>query len=527
MEGLKEQFSKLFDKKKTPTLSHCLGIYLSSEAAYICEIQKGGNKPSIKQMIKVPFSPSREPKEESLPSALKTQFFSDPGQLATLLRTAMDKTSWGSRQVVVSLAPQLSILRHFIMPKMERKFWKQSIPIEARKYIPVSLNDVTYDFQVRVLPPDPDGRVRMSVLFGVVHQKVLDSVKEMVEKLGLTLLSVEPAICSVGRFWEMISPEPASSAGSIWIHYDTSNTYLQISQQGVPLLSRELFSMGDMGGTDRRKVDLAGSLDFVKKQMPHVSFKSVCLTGVQLDTWKTSLAKESGLSVQALDVGKSLGLKSVEWVVLASVGAAWRCLTSPVLILDFVNLEKGSEEIMEGALVLWKVGFVIAGFYVFLSLFYWGQMFFYKRELQKVLQKSGAVQNFKGQTIDQIEVMVQEMRKRVDVLDYLFSESGATSQKMQQLADNIPDAVWIKKLDYTSNLNLSSNVIGGKRMEMDGLVLGADVAEAITIADGFKKKLEENEVFKRDFQRCDFSFSRANAGASGERGFSLSCGRKT
>jgi hypothetical protein len=38
---------------------------------------------------------------------------------------------------MVTLSHHLGLLRYFAMPAIDRRFWKTSVPLEAKKYIPI------------------------------------------------------------------------------------------------------------------------------------------------------------------------------------------------------------------------------------------------------------------------------------------------------------------------------------------------------------------------------------------------------
>ncbi|MBI4051778.1 MAG: pilus assembly protein PilM [Elusimicrobia bacterium] len=501
MEKAKEWLSQVFLGQSRLQLNSCLGIYFGQDSATIVVAQKKGGRPVLKQRLKVPFPALPGRREDAAPSAaLKTSFVSDPAPLAAALEKAMEKISWSGKQVVVALSSQFSILRYFSMPMVEKRFWHRAIPLEAKKYIPVPLEEVAYDFHVTVWRM-PDGKQRLGILFGVVYKKVLEGVKEIVEKMGLVLAGVEPASSSAGRFLGGLGS--LSSEGVIRVHFDPAIAYILVSHQGIPVLSREVVLGEDIHGGERKRLDLAGGLDFVKKQIGGASFKSVRITGVDVEMWKAHVASESGLPVEVEDITSVLGVKEGEWGALAGAGAAWKYLIPPAGDLDLTASGRVSEEEKTAVFTIWACGMALAGFFFLLGLVNWGLIYFKKQELTHLLRKTKAIEAFQGQKPEQIQTMVQEMRDQVNILEGFLSEEGLVYKKMQQLADNIPEGVWVKNFKYSFPMDTAITGRANKSLNIAGEVSSSDATQEVSLVNEFKKALDRDKDFHKDLPQCD------------------------
>src|SRR3989339_2031734 len=120
--------------KKTDENASCMGIYLSTEAITVAELQMQNGQIKTNHFVRVPFS--TEQKEQTQRGGINTAFFGPDAKWPDILGQIIGQVAWKKKQAVVSLSAQFDISRYFLMPKVERRFLKQSVALEAKKYIP-------------------------------------------------------------------------------------------------------------------------------------------------------------------------------------------------------------------------------------------------------------------------------------------------------------------------------------------------------------------------------------------------------
>jgi len=324
-------------------LKGCLGLYLSLDCSYLCETHLDGDgRVIVDHLVRLPLAVPEKKEATSKFTMMNTQFFAESGKWSGLLQQAMRQVSWSTRKVVVSLSSQFGIIRYFTIPRIERRFLKQSVLLESKKYIPVSLDDAVYDFQAYPIGT-ADESDRMGVLFGITSKKNAESIGEVLQKLGLEIISLEMSACSVERLFVNINPELQVKSGNM--HFDASTAYVLLPYDQFPVLYREV-NLGaiEMQSTERRKIDLKSSLEFVHKQVGTAGskvYENLNISGQNLAAWKGLIEKETSLPVRQWDPGQSLGIKNTEWGTYATVGASLR-FQSPknVILLDISGKSK-------------------------------------------------------------------------------------------------------------------------------------------------------------------------------------------
>ncbi|MCK5582816.1 MAG: pilus assembly protein PilM, partial [Elusimicrobiales bacterium] len=146
---------------KSKSNKDALGIYISPREIVIAQTGDQGNgKIQVEHLIKIPVEFEGSEKVQR-PLVLNNNFFNEKAQWVNPFKQALKKTDWKSKKVVISLSSHFSILRYFVMPEVERRYWSKTIPLESKKYIPVSFDEVSFDYVVRPNPADK----KLNVLF--------------------------------------------------------------------------------------------------------------------------------------------------------------------------------------------------------------------------------------------------------------------------------------------------------------------------------------------------------------------------
>ena len=124
----------------------CLGIYIGIDEMYIAQSSKKDSGTVLESLVRVPIN--SVDKTLLKPLDLNEAFFSMDNWLEALGKVT-SKKKWKTNKVVVSLAPAFCLLRHFVIPAaIERKMWKSSIPLQARKYIHFPFEKAEYAYHV-------------------------------------------------------------------------------------------------------------------------------------------------------------------------------------------------------------------------------------------------------------------------------------------------------------------------------------------------------------------------------------------
>lgn len=167
-----------------------VGVDIGSSAVKIVELRKKGGRAVLGTYGALALGPYAD---VSVGQVTKLPNERIAEALRDVLREANASTKVGSFAIPLS-ASLLSLIE---MPVLDQKQLPQMVPIEARKYIPVPMSDVTLDWwvipkterEITYGPNDPAGKIQkaklVNILLVVIQNAVLDNYREIVRLTGL------------------------------------------------------------------------------------------------------------------------------------------------------------------------------------------------------------------------------------------------------------------------------------------------------------------------------------------------------
>jgi hypothetical protein len=516
----------LFEMGKAK-LKNCLGIYITIESISVVEVRLEGDAVKVDRYVKIPLPEPKKEGESARAAAMNADFFTTETNWLPYLDKAMKQIKWETNKVVITLSPQFAVFRHFLMPAIERRFWKQSIPIEAKKYVPFPFETSTYDFQVYQYE-NPDVKNKIGVLFSLTNTKISEAITAGVTKIGLVPQSIEVSANSIDRVLGHVTG--GRSGAKIYTHFDTSTAYMLLSNNGVPLLFREV-NFGDAQSTERRRLDAKGSIEFVNKQLgTQQIFKEIFLSGENLDLWRVVLEDDAKLPTKQWDPKQILKLKEGDWGIYASIGAALRAIQGDGGI-DLLNRIKESAEDKRAIATAWVLAITIASLTGLMALTAQVRRFIASSDLNKIKAQSPDVPEFKGKSPSDIEDLVNQVKGDVSHLQTAMGKRDYVTPKMVALSETVPDKVWITNFSYRSNITFDANSPSESKMDFNGFIRTGDPKADLAIFSDFKTAFRAHPAINSAYVltgKVDGTFTAAPikveaGGGLGDASFNMSC----
>lgn len=495
-------------------LRACLGLYLSGDTAFLAEVRTRGGRPAVEHLLRLPMpeSPAGRDTPTKPAAALDADALTQTDRLASALKGALEQARLGSEHVVVTVSHHFGLLRYFTLPGIDRRFWRTAVPAEAKKYIPLPFADLAHDFQMIPLEPGPDQRPRYGVLFGVLHRRNLAGIQALVQRLGLNLAGVEIAPCSTERLWDHLGGQSRPPAWAR-IFFEGPRARILISDQGIPIFFRDVRLDVDGGAVDRRKLDLSGCVDFVRKQLAAQPPRRILIGGVsqQLAAWREALSQEIGKPLELEDTARALGLRSGEWGAYAAIGAGLRHLVPTPVRLDLSQSQQVTQEEKNAASVMFVLAALAAAFLAVAGGLNYGRVLLDSRELAKARRNQAALPAFQGKLAEQIRTMVQEAEARTDALLTVTTPGTRLTHILEDIAKDVPEALWLTELRYSSLIE--EGAAASRALVLTGRVIGPNASAEQDVAILFREKLQGDPRFGAAFS-CGGVSVQAGSGAT-------------
>jgi len=191
--------SDIFKKKTTSAL----GIDIGSSSIKVVQLQKKGNKAVLETYGELSLGPYG-----GVSVGQSTNLTTD--KIAQAVNDLLNEKEVAITTKVCGLAIpfKASLLLTMEMPDIGQKELASMVPIEARKYIPVPISDVTIDWSIipkskveeSVSQEENKGKIKtLDILLVAIHNNIINQYKEIVSKTQLDAKFFEIEIFSSMR----------------------------------------------------------------------------------------------------------------------------------------------------------------------------------------------------------------------------------------------------------------------------------------------------------------------------------------
>ncbi|WP_428075837.1 hypothetical protein [Candidatus Avelusimicrobium luingense] len=458
----------------------CLGIYIGLDEIYMAQTARKDGSVVLESLVRVPISDVD--RNMLKPLDLNETFFSMDNWTESLAKV-MSKKKWKTNRVVVSLAPAFCLLRHFVVPTViERKLWKNSIPLQARKYIHFPFEKAEYAYHVYEFETGATKQKRLGVVFAMTTKTIIERLRKGLKACGLELVSVEPSSLSLGRAFNDSDKEAVGNGGRIYSFFGKDMANFVFLNENAPVLLREVEISGSIPA-ERRRFEITNCTEFIAKQLERDPFEEAVITGVDAEQWIPALEADSKKPVRKWNLSEIYGIETRSSGEIAAIGASIKFFDQKTPDIDFTKGLRLSSYEFNASLTAWKVAAVLI--VLILALIgkgYWGQ---YQKEKElaraKTTQKS-RIADFDGLTASQIQSNLSKIKTQNSNLQAMIKYDHVVTPILAEIADSVPQGVWLTKITYGDvfpgtgseerSLTLEGSIQAGTKDGRDDLALG-------------------------------------------------------
>ena len=127
--------------------------------------------------------------------------------IADLLKDVLRESNVTSQDAVLSISSSSSFVTLISLPKISKKELEQTVPFEARKYVPIPMSEVVLDWEI--FEPDEE-RETTEALLVAVPKEVVEKFKRIAGIAGLNLRALEVETFSLVRSLVGLDPTPTA-----------------------------------------------------------------------------------------------------------------------------------------------------------------------------------------------------------------------------------------------------------------------------------------------------------------------------
>ena len=497
--------------------SKSLGIYWGKKSLYLAESIGFDTKTSAN----IPFSMKADGSDFS-------PFSSEGGDLVSNLMSTFKEKKLKPASIYLSLPTKEIIFRSFIIPWMQQNEIADVVEFEASKYIPFSLEELSYAFHHMNITEGNTKRIR--IIFAAIKKTTLDTFTALLEQANVSITNVEPAPVSLIRF--LLAQNLIENDKTLaLVEKDGVIGKITIVDQGIPLFVRE-FQM-QVAGTPteteeapdsqailtRLMNEIRISLDYFNRQESQLEVESLTLITDPAEAPELRTKIETDLQIPTNDVDLTNFLndsenKSIEH--LCALGASFHdsvpdhpkfdlvenFTQSDPQKFDIKNIDLKSINLKPIILTASVCAGILVGLF-FLKGFMLGKV------NEQVVSLESQLGIHRAKTADMLETKTAGTQKRLARYKSIRTE-GHITQLLEEIPEALPQSAWLKELQlsYGRHKNAADKIdttspdyVPVINISLGGYVYTENLNEHISIITDFARNLESTELVAKIFKR--------------------------
>ncbi len=486
--------TSIFDKFsgiKRSDYVECIGIHISLTDVYVAQVTTVAGGMEVNSLIKLPISDV--PQDNLKPAELNEGFFLTTKHWLDPIQKIIESRDFNTKNVVISLDPAFCIYRHFVIQNIARVYWKQTIPLQARKYIHYPFEKGVYDFYVYPFNAPLSKTQKLGVVFCMTSAKIISALEAGMKKIGLNLVSVECSAISAYRLLTQVDKDNSEQKGIIYANFTSTHGQFLFALNELPLMFREVEVQKALGA--RNRLEITNCMDFISKQLEKNPFEDVAVVSDDGDFWVYIVEGEVKQHVRISKISEVFGFRVDGFSEMSVLGACLKFVNKKVPDIDFYKGNRSSDEEIRATTFAWLVTAAVAGLVILYALFMQVTSVVTAVQLKASKKDQKEVTDFQGLYADQIKTKVSNLKSNSKKLDGLLVEPYFT-KKLSALPRTLPEDIWLSSLsiDYPYNFDIKK---GNATMAIEGI--------ASTLA-GNKEELALGNKFKSDIS-ADLDFA--------------------
>ncbi len=468
-----------------------LGLYIGMNEMYIAQSTRKDGGVVLESLLRVPISEVDSSKLKALD--LNEGFFTENNWLEALTKVAAKK-KWDNNQVVVSLSPAFSLLRHFVIPTLiERKHWKEAIPLQARKYIHFPFEKTLYSYYVYEFETAATKQKRLGVIFTMTPKTIVERLEKGLRSVGLDPVAIETSPISLSRAFADSDKEAVDESGRIYSFFGTDLASFIFTNKNAPVLLREVEISGSLP-VERRRFEITNCTEFIAKQLEKDPFEEAVIMGCDTENWTPLLEADSKKPVRKWDLREVYGIETKSAGEIAAIGASMKFYDSKTPDLDFIKRNRLSDYEFNAGVMFWKIAAVVAVFFLLLLGKSWLGVHSASSQLAKAKrQNANPIADFDGLTAAQIQSNLSRIRSQNENLSKLMQRNTITPL-LVDVVSAIPPQVWISSLSYREDFPAKQGDV--RSFNLEGFIKTGNSEQDLAAGKEFYDKLVQMPAIK-------------------------------
>lgn len=298
------------------------GLDLSDMSIKILQLEKNGDSFRVKS-----FS------SQDIPSGiLEEGVVADKEKIVSIIKESLKKAvpkKISTKKVICSLPESKAFLRVLSIPNMDEESAKEAIKWEIEASIPLSVDQVYYDWQfIENIDEDDSNKNKQSVLTVAVSKEVVDGLMDVFQSAGLEVYGLELESVASARSLIQDSPENKEDAFLI-VDLGARRTSFIVTKGNVPFFTSSI-PFSSEGITDAISKDLGISREEAENMKISKGLEDCTNDRIILNSIEPLLENLTSEIEKTIDFYENMSEKegSIKKIILSGGGANMKGLVA-------------------------------------------------------------------------------------------------------------------------------------------------------------------------------------------------------
>lgn len=403
--------------------------------------------------------------EEKVPAEVKIV------EIIALFKDELRRRKIMAREATLCLSGKDLIIRTFDLPVLPKQELRGAVNFEAKKYIPFKVEELIYDFQLRL---DKSSRINVALFMGI-KKETLDRYISIFGQLNIKINAIEYSGFSVLRCMKLSGVSEKGVIGILGMDLtgeDEAN--FTVLEQGFPLFSRDISlaagpedlsgitESGPKAALEKIKKEFKVSLDYWHRKFASKEIKKIYLISNSDSHHELeAYVKELGLLAQFIDMAKYMDKASPSSLsFMKAYSASLRNAVRTNIWFNLLSVKEkanaaGHPEKSEilSALETLKLDYRVFLLALLICSITYGIGFYKLRPLHIELANALALRStFSGidpqATYEELTNTKLEFKRKFDLLNNLVKKQLYLTEPLRILPKILPKEVWLTHLSF-------------------------------------------------------------------------------
>ncbi len=385
--------------------------------------------------------------------------------------------------VFMGIPRHMAIIRYLDLPLAVKENLRQTIGYELEKFIPLSAEDIHFDYQIIFEDKEAD---QLRLLLVVVKKETLAPYLELLGRLGMGISGIEISSTALAEYF-LYQGRKNSTSPLAFVYFRESGIEVGFLEDGTLSYSRMFAENSDEKDLAETLLNELGKIQHSRGEIEAPLETIICAAEERIFLLE-ALNEASYLDAHPVDLSRT-GISSTG--IIPAYGLALKGLRRAGMRINLLPLQLRKKPSRIASYTL----FVLAGL-ILLTALAWGSGIVLKHRWT-LDSLDGEINRLSAEIreIDKIRIHKENLENRINYLTTLQRGSAPVLDVLRELSIRIPEDAWVNQFDF-SEKGITLNGEAASASELIPLLEDSPIFKNVAFLSTISKTRDGKERFR-------------------------------